>query len=95
MTDRQTDRQTDRRTDGQTDGFAIAYSALSMLSRAKNELIAGSRIYDLNKISLQFMPRSSITVRRGSKGDKRSQWEMPFSGVSAPKHLTDFQKDCC
>ena len=32
-----TDRQTDRRTDGQRDGFAIAYSALSMLSRAKND----------------------------------------------------------
>ena len=29
-------RVTDRRTDGQTDGFAIAYSALSMLSRANN-----------------------------------------------------------
>ena len=28
-------RVTDRRTDRQTDGFAIAYSALSMLSRAK------------------------------------------------------------
>ena len=33
----QTDRQTDGQTDRQTDGFAIAYSALSMLSRAKNE----------------------------------------------------------
>ena len=31
-----TDGQTDRQTDGRTDGFAIAYSALSMLSRAKN-----------------------------------------------------------
>jgi len=31
---------TDRQTDGQTDGFAIAYSALSMLSRAKNARIA-------------------------------------------------------
>ena len=30
---------TDRRTDGQTDGFAIAYSALSMLSCAKNEMV--------------------------------------------------------
>ena len=29
------DGQTDGWTDGQTDGFAIAYSALSMLSRAK------------------------------------------------------------
>jgi len=28
-------RQTDRRTDGQTNGFAIAYSALSMLSHTK------------------------------------------------------------
>jgi len=27
----------DRQTDGQTDGFAIAYSMLSMLSRAKND----------------------------------------------------------
>ena len=27
---------TDRQTDGQTDGIAIAYSALSKLSRAKN-----------------------------------------------------------
>ena len=34
MTDGQTDRRTDGQTDGQTDGFAIAYSALSMLSRA-------------------------------------------------------------
>ena len=32
-----TDGQTDRQTDGRTDGRAIAYSALSMLSRAKNE----------------------------------------------------------
>ena len=29
-------RVTDGQTDGRTDGFAIAYSALSMLSRAKN-----------------------------------------------------------
>ena len=29
---------TDGRTDRQTDGFAIAYSALTMLSRAKNTL---------------------------------------------------------
>ena len=33
-----TDGRTDRRTDGQTDGRAIAYSALSMLSRAKNTI---------------------------------------------------------
>ena len=32
-----TDGRTDGQTDGQTDGFAIAYSALSMLSRAKNK----------------------------------------------------------
>jgi len=31
-----TDRRTDGQTDRQTDGRAIAYSALSMLSRAKN-----------------------------------------------------------
>jgi len=31
------DGRTDGRTDGQTDGFAIVYSALSMLSRAKNQ----------------------------------------------------------
>jgi len=31
--------QTDGRTDGQTDGRAIAYSALSMLSRAKNSTL--------------------------------------------------------
>jgi len=31
-----TDGRTDGQTDGQTDGRAIAYSALSMLSRAKN-----------------------------------------------------------
>jgi len=36
VTDGRTDRQTDGQTDRQTDGRAIAYSALSMLSRAKN-----------------------------------------------------------
>ena len=38
---RVTDRRMDRRTDGRTDGFAIAYSALSMLSRAKNNNFTG------------------------------------------------------
>jgi len=36
VTDGRTDRQTDGQTDRQTDGRAIAYSALSMLSRANN-----------------------------------------------------------
>jgi len=34
-----TDRRTDGQTDGQTDRRAIAYSALSMLSRAKNDFL--------------------------------------------------------
>jgi len=38
VTDGRTDRQTDGQTDRQTDGRAIAYSALSMLSRAKNDM---------------------------------------------------------
>ena len=54
---------TDRQTDIRTDGFAIAYSALSMLSRAKN-----GRISDL--LELRYNPSivnvvDVVVVRKG------------------------------
>jgi len=56
---RVTDRRTDGRTDRRTDGFAIAYSALSMLSRAKNRLVQDSTRYlycstIYGKLSIKF-----------------------------------------
>jgi len=43
-------RVTDRQSDRQTDGFAIAYSALSMLSRAKNPIIKTVNIKNVGNI---------------------------------------------
>ena len=48
---------TDEQTDRQTDGFAIAYSALSMLSRAKNNtFVAVGSKYDITSYNTAVKP---------------------------------------
>jgi len=53
-----TDGRTDGRTDRQTDGRAIAYSALSMLSRAKK---GRNMSADVNNVSLYTHPVTTTT----------------------------------
>ena len=61
-----TDGRTDGQTDGQTDGRAIAYSALSMLSRANKMLTRAARVlqvlHDLFYVLLQLLVVAAIIL---------------------------------
>ena len=63
---RVTDGRTDGRTDRQTDGRAIAYSALSMLSRAKK-----SKKFDMLK-DQNYFDRSRVRVLTDRQTDGRN-----------------------
>ena len=65
---------TDGQTDGRTDGFAIAYSALSMLSRA-NKMATNDDVYGVDSASGSYLYAfSKFSRRRNRQTRPRRFW---------------------